>query len=98
MKQEKITVSILNKEYQFASVAEEQESLLAATRHLDQTMREIKAKNNNLSYEKVALIAAVNIAHELIKSERLNQTFDQQVMHSVRNLSEKLEQALELEL
>lgn len=98
MKQEKITVSILNKEYQFATAAEEKESLLAATHHLDHTMREIKTKNSSLSFDKIALMAAVNIAHELIKSERLNQTFDQQVMHSVRNLNEKLEQALELEL
>lgn len=98
MKQEKITVNILNKEYRFATATEEKDSLLAATHHLDQAMREVKAKNNNLSFDKITLMAAVNIAHELIKSEQLNQNFDQKVMRSVRNLNEKLEQALELEL
>ncbi len=94
MSQHKITVRILNKEYQFACEDEERTSLLSAADHLDKTMQGIKNRNSTMSTDKITLMAAMNIAHEMIKAQQTNQTFDTEVMSSVKKLNDKLEQAL----
>jgi cell division protein ZapA len=94
MSQSKISVRILNRDYQFACQEEERASLLTAADHLNKTMHEIKDNNSTMSSDKIALMAAMNIAHEYIKAQSLNQHFDTEVLSSVKKLNEKLEQAL----
>ena len=62
--------------------------------HLDTAMRDIKQNNSTLSYEKIALMSAMNIAHELIKAQTLNQHYDDEVMGAIKKLNGKLEQAI----
>lgn len=94
MSQTKISVRILNREYQFACEDDERTSLLTAADHLDKTMHEIKGKNGTMSSDKIALMAALNISHELIKSKSINQHYDVEVLSTVKKLNDKLEQAL----
>lgn len=94
MSQTKISVRILNKEYQFACEEEERPSLLSAADHLDKTMQGIKNNNGTMASDKIALMAALNISHELIKSQNLNQHYDVEVLSSVKKLNAKLEQAM----
>ncbi|MGJ8663176.1 MAG: cell division protein ZapA [Marinicella sp.] len=94
MSQTKISVRILNREYQFACDEDERTSLLTAADHLDKTMHEIKSNNSTMSSDKIALMAALNISHELIKAQSINQHYDVEVLSSVKKLNEKLEQAL----
>ena len=94
MRQTKITVRILNKEYQFACEEEERSSLLSAADHLDKTMQKIKDNNSTMSSDKIALMAALNIAHELIKAQSINQHYDVEVLSTVKKLNDKLEQAM----
>ena len=39
-------------------------------------------------------MAALNISHELIKSQSTNQYYDTEVLSTVKKLNDKLEQAL----
>lgn len=94
MSQTKISVRILNRNYQFACQEDERTSLLSAADHLDKTMHEIKDSNSTMSSDKIALMAALNISHELIKSQSLNQHYDTEVLSTVKKLNDKLEQAL----
>lgn len=94
MSQTKITVRILNKEYQFACDEEERASLLSAADHLDKTMQEIKHNSSTMANDKIALMAALNISHELIKSQSINQHYDVEVLSTVKKLNDKLEQAM----
>lgn len=94
MSQTKISVRILNKEYQFACDEDERASLLSAADHLDKTMHEIKSKNGTMASDKIALMAALNISHELIKSQAINQHYDVEVLSTVKKLNDKLEQAM----
>lgn len=94
MSQTKISVRILNREYQFACKEDERSSLLAAADHLDKVMQEIKNKNSTMSTEKITLMAAMNIAHDLIKSQSTNQYYDTEVLSSIKNLNDKLSQAI----
>ena len=67
MSQQKVTVRILDREYQFAASDEERPSLLSAADQLDSTMRSIKGNNTTLSADKVAIMAALNISHEMMQ-------------------------------
>lgn len=94
MSKERITVKLLNREYPFSCEPEERQSLLMAADYLDSAMREIKQNNSTLSYEKIALMSAMNIAHELIKAQSLNKQYDTEVLATIKKLNGKLEQTL----
>ena len=67
MSQKTITVHILDREYQFAASDNERQSLLAAANYLDDVMKKIKESNSTLSPEKVSIMAALNISHEMMQ-------------------------------
>jgi len=94
MRQAKITVRILNREYQFACDEDERTSLLTAADYLNKSMQTIKDKNSTMSSDKIALMAAMNISHELIKSQSTNNYYDTEVVSSIKKLNDKLEQAI----
>ena len=68
-----IDVSILGRTYKVACTDEERESLLAAVDYLDAKMSEIKETGKVASVERIAVMAALNISHELL-SQRDNAT------------------------
>ena len=94
MSQQKISVRILNKEYQFACEDHERASLIAAADCLDKAMQSIKSMNSTMSSDKVTLMAAMNIAHELIKAQQLLEQHNSEIMNPIKKLNDKLEQAL----
>ena len=62
-----LDVSILGRSYKVACTDEERDSLLAAVAHVDGKMSEIKAGGKVASSERIAVMAALNIAHELLQ-------------------------------
>jgi len=60
-------VSILDKEYQVACPPEQQAELLLSARHLDEQMRAIRATGKVVGLERIAVMAALNISHELLQ-------------------------------
>ncbi len=94
MSQQKISVRILNKEYQFACEDDERTSLLAAADCLDKAMQSIKSRNSTMSSDKITLMAAMNIAHDLIKAQNLLEQHNDEIMAPVKKINDKLLQAL----
>lgn len=64
---EGLTVSILGKEFMVACPENEREALRAAAAYLDKKMREIHASGKVIGAERSAIMAALNIAHELLE-------------------------------
>jgi cell division protein ZapA len=62
-----ITVSILGKDFMVACPENEREDLLAAANYLDKKMREIHASGKVIGIERAAVMAALNIANELLE-------------------------------
>lgn len=62
-----LDVSIMGREYRVTCKPEERQELLDAVAYVDRQMREIRdsAKQNNA--ERVAVMAALNVTHELLK-------------------------------
>jgi len=61
-----LDVFILDKAYKIASPLAEQDNLRRAAQYLDRKMREIRGSGKVLGLERIAVIAALNIAHELL--------------------------------
>ncbi len=64
-----VEITILGREYRVACTDEERESLLTAAAYLDRRMREIRDAAKVTGNEKIAVMAALNIAHELLTSK-----------------------------
>lgn len=65
-----VTVRIMDSEYRVACPADEREALHSAAEYLSGQMRQIREGGKILGVERIAVIAALNIAHELLKSRR----------------------------
>ncbi|MEM1141940.1 MAG: cell division protein ZapA [Pseudomonadota bacterium] len=63
------TVSILDKEYQVACPPEQQAELLLSAKHLDEQMRSIRSHGKVIGLERIAVMAALNISHELLQAQ-----------------------------
>ncbi|ANJ66414.1 hypothetical protein A9404_02585 [Halothiobacillus diazotrophicus] len=63
-----ITVRILEKDYKIVCPPEEQAILFRTADYVNQAMIQVKKSGQILSTERVAVLAALNIARELIES------------------------------
>lgn len=61
-----LDVSIMGREFRVACPEDEQEELLSAVSYLDRKMREIRDSGKVIGVERIAIMAALNIAHELL--------------------------------
>jgi len=69
--QEALVIKILEKEYRVACPAEEKESLIASANMLNKKLNEIKQKGAVIGTERIAVMAALNMSHELLNSHAL---------------------------
>lgn len=61
-----LDVSILGREYRVACKESERDDLMQAVQYLDQRMREIRDAGKIAGTERIAVMAALNITHELL--------------------------------
>jgi len=65
-----LEVFILDKSYRISCPENEKESLRNAARYLDQRMREIRSAGKVIGLERIAVIAGLNITHELLTASQ----------------------------
>ncbi|MEK1941483.1 MAG: cell division protein ZapA [Pseudomonas sp.] len=89
-----VTVHILDKDYCIACPADERANLESAARYLDGKMREIRSGGKVIGADRVAVMAALNITHDLLhKQQRLDQDVSSTRAH-VRDLLDRVDTAL----
>ncbi len=93
-KREAIAVSILGKEYRIACAEGEEDALLKAARYLDARMKEIRSGGKVIGTERIAVMAALNIAHELLTREDSADAAASTANKRIRALRERIEIAL----
>ena len=71
MSAEHLDMTLLGKEYRISCTAETRDELLATVAFLDDKLREIGARTGS-SGEKLAVMTALNIAHEFLQHQRGN--------------------------
>ena len=90
-----VTVHLAGGDYRFACTPAEREELLEAARHLDQKMREIRDHSGkNLVVESIAMMAALNLSHELLRQQRQAAEVDALRNSRLRDLLQKVDAVL----
>jgi cell division protein ZapA len=90
-----INISILDKEYKIACPSGEQSALLASAEYLDSKMREVRDGGSIIGSEKIAVITALNIAHELLNSAQASESLDASLSPRLKNLENRISEALQ---
>jgi cell division protein ZapA len=88
-----LSITILDKEYRVACPPGEEESLLAAASELNKKLSEIKKKGAVIGTERIAIMAALNICHEMLTGKSI------QIEHAdlnsrIESLSEKIDSSM----
>ena len=65
-----LDVTILGRDYRVACAEDEKADLLEAVALLDARMREIRDKGRTAGVDRIAVMAALNIANELLRERR----------------------------
>ena len=90
----RVSVRILDKDYVIACPQNERADLLDAAEHLSQAMRAIRDTGKVVGLDRIAVIAALNLANDMLKLRATKTTVDEQMLPRVRSLRSKVEKAL----
>lgn len=90
-----VAVHLAGCDYRFACSPAEREELLEAAHYLDRKMREIRDHSGkSLALESVAMMAALNLSHELLRQQRQATETETLFNHRLRDLLRKVDAAL----
>lgn len=89
-----INVTILDKEYLIACSDEERDLLHRAIELINTKMREVKTSGKVIGSERIAVMTALHIAHELLQYKDKNESYTSNVDDLIRRLQNKIDDAL----
>ena len=89
-----VNVTILDKEYLISCDEEERDLLRRAVEYLNVKMKDVKASGKVIGSERIAVMAALNITHELLAYKSENDDYTSKVDGLVRRLQNKIDDAL----
>ena len=86
-----VSIQLLEKEYSINCPADAEAELLASADFLNEKMQEIRQNGKVLGLERIAVMTALNLAHELLHSK---QDYNNSVEERLRHLGNKIDSAL----
>lgn len=89
-----IKVHLLGKEYPIVCPQSEEHDLLVAARYLDNQMRQIRDTGRVFGTERIAVMAALNIAHELMQLQQQNRQLSAGLSERLSAMHEKIDATL----
>ena len=89
-----ITVTIFDKEYVVGCKEDEREALFASVEYLNSKMIEQRDNGNVIGSERIAVMAALNIAHEHLEFRRNNESMASDIGAGIARIQGKITQAL----
>ena len=89
-----VTIKILEKEYQVSCPAEERAALLASAELLNHKMREIRDSGKVVGLDRIAVMAALNMANEMIGTKSQDEELRNVVGLRLKSMRERLDSAL----
>ena len=90
-----VSIKILGKEYRIACSEDEQETLIQSAQELDEQMREIRDSGAVSGADRIAVIAALNLTHELQQAQGKSIPSKGGISAQLANLRHKIENVLE---
>ena len=92
---EPVIIRLLDREYTVGCEPDERDSLSAAARLLDARMREIRGGNRVAALDRVAVLAALNLAHELQQLRDDAQRRDRDMRRTLDGVEARLDAVLD---
>jgi cell division protein ZapA len=90
----RVSVRILEKEYFVACPHEERSDLLDSAEFLNAKMKEIRDSGKVVGLDRIAVIAALNLANELLKVQNREKRVDEELGTRLRAMRERIDGAL----
>ncbi len=90
----RLSVRILEKEFFVACPHEERSDLLDSAEFLNARMREIRDSGKVVGLDRIAVIAALNLANELLKLRNKDHRLEDEMGGRVRAMRERIDAAL----
>jgi cell division protein ZapA len=90
-----VAVRILDREYLVGCTPEERDGLVSAAQLLDSRMREIRSSNRMAGIDRIAVLAALNLAHELTQSRGVGGEKDRELSRTLADLTRRIDGLLE---
>ena len=89
-----LRVHILDKEYLIACPDDEREALFASAEFLTDKMKEIRDTGKIVGADRIAVMAALNMAHELLGQKTVKDDYQLNISQRIRALQDKIDVAL----
>lgn len=93
-KRDAISINILGKEYRIGCAPDEEDALIKAARLLDSRMREIRNSGKVIGTDRIAVMAALNLANDVLSQEHTADAAANTANKRIRALRERIEVAL----
>ena len=90
-KSEPVSIRVLDREYTVGVTEAERASLTSAARMLDSRMRDVRGSNRMAAVDRVAVLAALNLAHELQQLRTEGEQRDREMARLLDDLQRKLD-------
>ncbi|MEA2080202.1 MAG: cell division protein ZapA [Pseudomonadota bacterium] len=87
-------IHILDKEYLVACPDSEREALFASAELLTDKMKEIRNSGKVVGADRIAVMAALNMAHELLEHKNSKDDYQHSISKRIRALQDKIDIAL----
>jgi len=89
-----VSVRILDKEYQVACPASERTDLLDSAEVLNEKMREIRDSGRIVGLDRIAVMAALNMANDLLHAQERDKTLEGDISSRLKLISDRVESVL----
>ena len=88
---EPVSIRLLDREYTVGVEPEARDSLMAAARLLEDKMREVRGANRIAAVDRVAVLAALNLAHELQQLREDRDRSEREIASALDRLQQRLD-------
>ncbi len=89
-----VSVRILDKEYQVACPVDERTDLLDSAEMLNEKMREIRDSGRIVGLDRIAVMAALNMANDLIHAKARDQQLEGNFSDRLKTISDRVDSVL----
>ena len=90
----RVTVRLLDKEYQIACPEDEREALIESADLLNHKMKEIRDSGKVIGVDRIAVMAALNLCHEMLQGKSTTLQADERLLGRIRIINDALAGAL----
>ncbi|MDF1655528.1 MAG: cell division protein ZapA [Coxiellaceae bacterium] len=92
-----VSITVMDRSYSIKCPPEQAQALYKAANYLDAQMRKLRQSASNSTSDSLAVVAALNISHELMSYKKQLDNGADTLNQRVKSLEKKIEQALDIE-